>query len=84
MNTQIAMREARENLADIVNRVAYGRERVTLSRKNKPMAVLISPADALLLEELETRADLQALEQLSQTWDNETVLLAAAKKEMGL
>lgn len=84
MTTIVAMREARENLADLVNRVAYGRERISLSRQNKPVAVLVSLEDAQLLESLETRADLQDLEDIAKRGVLETVSWEDARKELGL
>lgn len=59
MNT-LSIVEAREGLADAVNRVAYGGERVALSRRGKPVAVLVSVEDVRLLEELEDREDIRA------------------------
>lgn len=41
---------ARDQLGEIVNRVAYSGERVTLSRRGRPLAVLISVADLATLE----------------------------------
>ncbi len=51
--------EAREGLADALNRVSYGGERVTLARRGKPVAVLVSVEDAAALEALEDQADLR-------------------------
>ncbi|WP_216325290.1 type II toxin-antitoxin system Phd/YefM family antitoxin [Deinococcus aestuarii] len=59
--------EARSNFNDLVNRVQYGGERVTVTRQGKPAAVMISVADLELLERLEDRlwGDL-ALERLKE------------------
>lgn len=84
MRTTVAMRQARENLADLVNRVAYGRERISLSRQNKPVAVLVSIEDAQLLEALEAKADLQDLEEIAARGKLETVSWEDARKELGL
>jgi prevent-host-death family protein len=51
MNSSIA--ELRSNLAELINRVAYGRERVTLERRGRPVAVLVSLADAKRLARLD-------------------------------
>jgi len=59
MNVSIA--EIRDRLADAINRVAYGGERVVLERRGKAVAVLVSVEDAELLEQLETEADLRAV-----------------------
>jgi prevent-host-death family protein len=58
--TYLQASEARENMAEAINRVAYGGERVILRRRNKNAAAIISIADLALLEELENRVDLSA------------------------
>jgi prevent-host-death family protein len=45
--------QARDELADLVSRVAYGRERIILTRHSKPVACLVSPEDLARLEEAE-------------------------------
>ena len=47
------MTQARDELADLVSRVAYGRERIILTRHSKPVACLVSPEDLARLEEAE-------------------------------
>jgi prevent-host-death family protein len=37
--------QARDELADLVSRVAYGHERIILTRHSKPVACLVSPED---------------------------------------
>jgi prevent-host-death family protein len=54
------MHEARQNLTDLVSRVAYGGERIKIRRRNKDMAVLIPVEDAELLEFLEDQEDIKA------------------------
>jgi prevent-host-death family protein len=48
--------QARDELADLVSRVAYGHERIILTRHAKPVACLVSPEDLARLEELEREA----------------------------
>jgi prevent-host-death family protein len=57
---EISISEIRDNLADALNRVAYGGERVVLQRRKKGVAALVSMQDLALLEELETQADIKA------------------------
>jgi len=57
----IPVSEAREQLADLVNRVAYGRERITLGRRGKKIAAIVSAEDLELLEALEDAADLRLI-----------------------
>ncbi|MGA2034576.1 MAG: type II toxin-antitoxin system Phd/YefM family antitoxin [Thermoguttaceae bacterium] len=57
---EVGVHEIRANLADVINRVAYGGERVVLERRNKPVLALVSLEDLRLLEQLEERADVKA------------------------
>ena len=50
------MTQARDELADLVSRVAYGHERIILTRHSKPVACLVSPGDLARLEEAERGA----------------------------
>jgi prevent-host-death family protein len=58
--TRLAVTKAREDLADMLNRVAYGRERVLIERRGKNLAALIPVEDLELLEMLEDKLDLEA------------------------
>jgi prevent-host-death family protein len=60
---EISMVEVRDNLAEIVNRVAYGGERVVLKRRAKGVAAVVSIEDLKMLEALEDRADLKAAQK---------------------
>ena len=55
----ISTGEARNNLATVVNRVTFGKERVTLTRRGKPVAAVVPLEDVELLEALEDRLDLE-------------------------
>lgn len=57
----IPLSEAREQLAELVNRVAYGHERITLGRRGKKIAALVPAEDLELLEALEDGADLRLI-----------------------
>ena len=50
------MTQARDELADLLSRVAYGHERIVLTRHSKPVACLVSPEDLARLEEAERQA----------------------------
>src|SRR5882762_10357642 len=56
---EVETRKARQNFSDTLNRVAYGHERVTLTRRGKAIAVMMPIEDARRLEELEDRLDAQ-------------------------
>ena len=58
--TRVDVTQIRQNLADALNRVAYGDDRVVISRHGKAVAVLVSVDDLALLQELEDRMDVEA------------------------
>jgi prevent-host-death family protein len=49
---EIPVTEARKDLAELVNRVAYGGERIPLSRHGKVVAAIVSADDLDLLERI--------------------------------
>jgi prevent-host-death family protein len=51
MTSEIPVTQARDELADLINRVAYGHERIILTRHSKPVACLVPPEDLARLEE---------------------------------
>ena len=57
---EMNMVEVRDNLAEVVNRVAYAGERVVLKRRSKGVAAVVSMEDLRLLEQWEERADVRA------------------------
>jgi prevent-host-death family protein len=48
----ISTADARQNLAELINRVAYGKERVVLTRHGKEIAALVPVEDLTLVERL--------------------------------
>lgn len=50
MTIEIPVTEARGQLAELINRVAYGHERIVLTRHSKPVACLVPPEDLQRLE----------------------------------
>jgi prevent-host-death family protein len=51
MTSEIPVTQARDELADLINRVAYGHERIVLTRHSKPVACLVPPEDLERLEQ---------------------------------
>ncbi|MFE9329398.1 type II toxin-antitoxin system Phd/YefM family antitoxin [Streptomyces sp. NPDC006925] len=65
MAYEIPVTQARAELAELINRVVYGEERVVVTRHGKPLAALVSAAD---LERLEAAdQDQQAPEEIIST-----------------
>ena len=57
MPTTISTTDARKHFADIVNRVAYGRKSIILTRRGVEMAALVSMEEYDLLRKLEDFVD---------------------------
>lgn len=53
---EIPASEVREQISDVLSRVAYGGERVIISRNGKPQVALVPIADLKRLEKLEAYA----------------------------
>ncbi|WP_055491359.1 type II toxin-antitoxin system Phd/YefM family antitoxin [Streptomyces sp. TP-A0356] len=53
MAYEIPVTQARAELADLINRVVYGGERVVVTRHGKPLVALVSAADLERLAELD-------------------------------
>jgi prevent-host-death family protein len=51
MTSEIPVTQARDELAELINRVAYGHERIILTRHSKPVACLVPPEDLARLRE---------------------------------
>ncbi|WP_436735866.1 type II toxin-antitoxin system Phd/YefM family antitoxin [Streptomyces sp. BBFR102] len=60
MAYEIPVTQARAELAELINRVVYGGERVVVTRHGKPLVALVSAAD---LERLEAAAGRAAEER---------------------
>ncbi|MFD7468623.1 type II toxin-antitoxin system Phd/YefM family antitoxin [Streptomyces tendae] len=57
MAYEIPVTQARAELADLINRVVYGGERVVVTRHGKPLVALVSAADLERLEEIQDSPD---------------------------
>lgn len=84
-DTQMSAADARERFAEVVNRAAYGKERIVLSRRGKPVAAVVSMDDLLLLLDLDARADREAIREAEAEAAREgTVPWETVRKECGL
>jgi|CXWL01.1.fsa_nt_gi prevent-host-death family protein len=61
---RIATSRARQDLSEIVNRVAFQGERIVLNRNGRDVAVVVSLEDLARLESLEGRLDSDAAEKV--------------------
>jgi prevent-host-death family protein len=81
----LSVTEARGTLSEVVNRVQYGGERVTIQKHGAPAVVLVSVEDAQLLAQLEDRIDLrQARAALAEAKAKGTKPWNQVKKDLGL
>jgi prevent-host-death family protein len=81
MAKRLTSSTARASFSDIVNRVAYAKERVIVHRRKKPVAAVVPIEDVELLERIEDRIDLEeARKRLNQT----TIPWTKIKKQLGL
>ncbi|MFD6419464.1 type II toxin-antitoxin system Phd/YefM family antitoxin [Streptomyces sp. NPDC060194] len=65
MAYEIPVTQARAELADLINRVVYGDERVVVTRHGKPLVALVSAADLAVLEAGESAAEEQVISSVS-------------------
>ncbi|MFD4901862.1 type II toxin-antitoxin system Phd/YefM family antitoxin [Streptomyces sp. NPDC058411] len=63
MAYEIPVTQARAELAELINRVVYGGERVVVTRHGKPLVALVSAADLQRLEDGEFAAQEVAAEE---------------------
>ena len=81
----VTVSEARQDFAELVNRVAYGHERVRIVRRGREIAAIVPIEDVEFLGRLEDEYDLQ--EALAVLADPETanpIPLEQVKAELGL
>ena len=59
MSMKISLAHAGKHFADIVRRISSGDEPVILTRRNRPVAALVSMEDLKRLREIEDRSDIE-------------------------
>lgn len=82
---QMTAKEAREKFSDLVNRTAFAKERVVLTRNKRQVAAVVPVEDLELLELLEDYVDLRAAKKaLQEAAKQGTRSWAEVKAELGL
>ncbi len=77
--------EAREKLADVINRVAYAKDRVRITRRGKQVAAVVPIEDLELLEHMEDQIDIrEAKKALTEARKHGTIPWDEVKKDLGL
>ncbi|MCX7011015.1 MAG: type II toxin-antitoxin system Phd/YefM family antitoxin [Candidatus Sumerlaeota bacterium] len=87
--TRLAASKARDDFAEVLNRVAYRGERIVLHRRGKNVAVIIPVAEyeflERLVEEAENRGDLEAIQEAKKEIERgETIPWEQLKKDLAL
>jgi prevent-host-death family protein len=80
--SKVSTVEARDQLSTIINRAAFGKERVVLTRRGKELAAVVPIEDVKLLEDLEDRLDLEAAREALK--EEGTIPWEKVKAELGL
>jgi prevent-host-death family protein len=83
MLRKISTADARKKLANIVNRVAFGKEAFVLTRRGEALAALVSVEDLRILQEMEERMDVDNAWK-ARSESEETVSWKELKKELNL
>lgn len=58
--TKMSTVEARENFSELINQAAYGKKRIVLTRRGKPLVAVISMEDLNHLAEVEASEAVEA------------------------
>ncbi len=83
--TSMPITAARDDLSEVVNRVAYSKERICLTRHGKDVACVVSVEEAKLLDLLEDRLDLSdALEALKEMREQGSVSWDDLRADLGV
>jgi prevent-host-death family protein len=83
-NQAITTVAARQNFSELINRVAYGKDRVLLTRRSRPLVAVVPIEDIALLEAMEDRDDLKAARAaLREVKRKGTIPWSRMKKELG-
>ena len=85
VRSSVRVSQAREELSELVNRVAYRHERIVLVRHGKAVAALVPASDAALLDVLEDELDLAAVrEALADPANARPIPLQEVRARLGL
>lgn len=70
MDAHISIGQVKRDISELVNRVAYGGERIVLTSRNKPKAVLIS------LDDYQKLLEAEQVVGVRKAWLSDSALLA--------
>ena len=81
MNT-LSTITAREKFSDLINRSAYGKERIVLTRRGKKLVAVVPLEDLKILEALEDKLDLEEAKEALK--ESGSIPWNKVKAELGL
>lgn len=85
INGGISTAEARSQMADVVNRVEYGKERILLTRRGKEILAFVPIEDLRWLEDIEDRVDIELARQALEEAEREGwIPWEDVKRELGM
>ncbi len=67
----VSIAEARDNLSDLYNRVAYGDERIVLTRHGKALVAMVPIEDLEALERFQDYLDAQSADEAWEEYQRE-------------
>lgn len=82
MAYEIPVTQARADLAELINRVVYGGERVVVTRHGRPLAALVSAADLERLENPSHEQDDEVISTVSSV--RPTTSAAGERRRFGI
>jgi len=83
--TDITAADARKNLSEILNRVAYSKERVVLTRHGTQIAAIVPLEDLDLLTQLHTVVERRDIDDaIAESERGKTITWLDLKRELGL
>jgi prevent-host-death family protein len=71
MSDPISTAEARDRFSEVLNRAAFGKERVVLTRRGKPLAAVVPIEDVEALEAMEDAADIAEARIRYEEWERD-------------
>jgi len=83
MATKISTADARKDFANIVNKVAYGKESIVLTRRGQNIAALVSIEELELLQQIEDYIDIEDAKKALESHE-ENIPANEIWKQLGL
>ena len=81
----VGVSEARDSFAELINRAAYGHERVLVSRRGRPIAAIVPIEDIEFIERIEDELDRHAaVEALADPENADPIPWEQVKANLGL